>query len=696
MTREIINTGTLANDGTGDTLRVSFNKTNNNFSELYSSVHNVTSNLSNTIVANEIFHGGVDQKSGFAFDTANEAFAVANTLQSLAQTSASLANSAANTANLGADRANIAYDTVNTFAVRINSSFEVANSGYDLTNVTFNFANTRGSIVNTTAAFNVANASQDKSNNAYLQSNAALEYAFASFDTANAAFLKGNVTFNVTFAAANAAGVVANGAFGVTNSAYNITNVAFGRINTAWSRTNSIYNFSNSILSFAAHAFTHANSAYDRTNGVYQLTNASFTVANASYTTGNGAFRVANAAFGVANAALPNVNNAVFNGRLYTANTLFGGTLQLSANGVYGTSDNWYGVYARSANNHSLKAESTGNNDAIFTLAQRGNGVFGTATSGNGIVGFSDTGYGGYFYSANGIPLGSGYLKTTDGGTLEIVDAIKVTSNGMLQFDSGYGYTANAYGVRAWVNFDGTSSVSSLANLPFTANGSTKVIRVTLTGLANNTPEYNDIVVDSTVVLLGTGNGVRTRHTDGLTTTFAAYLAIGNRQSGVGRAYKVTATGPNWFEAYYDSPGYGYWSVFFFWWWWWYYTYGWYVPSGFSFTGTCSIQRSKIRGSGGVSSVNDLGDGKYQINFDFELPDTNYCVTGTASSGDYFNYDWRSSSYLGVRTMHTSFVEVSSNHGWGGGGYWWWFWWIPTWTGPGTYPSKQMHVAIIR
>lgn len=36
MAREIINVGTVANDGTGDPLRTAYEKCNNNFAELYS------------------------------------------------------------------------------------------------------------------------------------------------------------------------------------------------------------------------------------------------------------------------------------------------------------------------------------------------------------------------------------------------------------------------------------------------------------------------------------------------------------------------------------------------------------------------------------------------------------------------------------------------------------------------------------
>ena len=47
MSKQTINLGIRANDGKGDSLRVAFGKTNNNFTELYTTVsHN--SNVSNT------------------------------------------------------------------------------------------------------------------------------------------------------------------------------------------------------------------------------------------------------------------------------------------------------------------------------------------------------------------------------------------------------------------------------------------------------------------------------------------------------------------------------------------------------------------------------------------------------------------------------------------------------------------------
>jgi hypothetical protein len=50
-------------------------------------------------------------------------------------------------------------------------------------------------------------------------------------------------------------------------------------------------------------------------------------------------------------------------------------------------------------------------------------------------------------------------LPTTTAGTLIAAD-----SSGVLQMNSGYGSNANAYGCRAWVNFNGQGSVAIRAS----------------------------------------------------------------------------------------------------------------------------------------------------------------------------------------------------------------------------------------
>lgn len=657
FSKETINIGTTPNDGTGDTVRVSFRKTNNNFTELYDHSANLSANVEALQSDLDSYVGDLVLLGGTAYDTANTAYDKANDLILISQTAIIIANAAGNTANNAGTTANAAYDAANT---QLNMVILTSNK--------------------TNAAFTVANAAFDKANT-------------VDITNQNLADLE-EIVLEHVFPRANDAYDFSLGVYSFTLGIAINAAAAFGRTNTVYTYVNS--------------AFSKINSAYTVINAAYTSLNAAYVVANSSFSTGNGAFRVANAAFGRANAALPNVDSAVFNGRLYTANTLFGGTLQLSANGVYGTSNNWYGVYARSSNNHSLKAEATGNNDAIFTLAQKGNGVFGTANTGNGVVGFSEKGYGGYFYSANGIPFGSGSLKAADDDSLQILDALVVDANGMVSFDSGYGFPSPVYGCRAWINFDGTSATSTLSNLPFTANATTNILRIYV-----NDPANNDMEVESTIYVVGSGNGTRTRHSNGETFVFVCWLALGCRRDGYARTYKIKTVNQagGYIECEYPDdyqyPGYWLW---FYWWWWWYWYYGWYVPNGYSFTGTCNILRSQIRGAGGISSVEDLGDGRYQLNFDFEMPDTNYAVTGTASSPEFFRIEyaiypfrtigWGSGTSLTVRTQHTTFCEIACTWHWGGPTYWWWYWWwgyfYYYWYGPGTYPAKHIHVAIFR
>ena len=55
------------------------------------------------------------------------------------------------------------------------------------------------------------------------------------------------------------------------------------------------------------------------------------------------------------------------------------------------------------------------------------------------------------------------------------------------------------------------------------------------------------------------------------------------------------------------------------------------VRAWVNFNGTGTVA---IRGSGGVTSITDNGTGDYTINFNFTMPDANYCVVGVgASSG---------------------------------------------------------------
>jgi hypothetical protein len=57
------------------------------------------------------------------------------------------------------------------------------------------------------------------------------------------------------------------------------------------------------------------------------------------------------------------------------------------------------------------------------------------------------------------VPSGFGIPFSING-----TDQARITSAGLLQFDSGYGSVATAYGCRAWVNFNGTGTVAIRAS----------------------------------------------------------------------------------------------------------------------------------------------------------------------------------------------------------------------------------------
>jgi len=83
---------------------------------------------------------------------------------------------------------------------------------------------------------------------------------------------------------------------------------------------------------------------------------------------------------------------------------------------------------------------------AQFTATLPWRGQNGTAAA-PAFSASADTNTGIYFPAADTIGF-------TEGG----VEQMRITSTGLLQFNSGYGSVATAFGCRAWVNFDGTGT----------------------------------------------------------------------------------------------------------------------------------------------------------------------------------------------------------------------------------------------
>ena len=83
-------------------------------------------------------------------------------------------------------------------------------------------------------------------------------------------------------------------------------------------------------------------------------------------------------------------------------------------------------------------------------------------------------------------------LFATGGST----ERMRITSAGLLQFNSGYGSVATAYGCRAWVNFNGTGTVAIRAsgNVTSITDNGTGSYRVNFT---TNMPDVNYCAVSN-------------------------------------------------------------------------------------------------------------------------------------------------------------------------------------------------------
>jgi hypothetical protein len=145
---------------------------------------------------------------------------------------------------------------------------------------------------------------------------------------------------------------------------------------------------------------------------------------------------------------------------------------------------------------------------------------------------------------------------------------MQMTGAGDLQFNSGYGSVATAYGCRAWVNFDGTSNSANLTGT-YSQSGTTVTVTVTSHGYVTGNRAYLDFTSGTAV--------------DG--------------------EYEVTVTGANTFTVQQASR---------------------------TTSGNVTDRRSPIRGSGNVSSIVDAGTGIFSVNFSRPMPDTNYAVIGSA------------------------------------------------------------------
>jgi hypothetical protein len=112
-------------------------------------------------------------------------------------------------------------------------------------------------------------------------------------------------------------------------------------------------------------------------------------------------------------------------------------------------------------------------------------GTTGTSSTDGLSVGIDSSSVG-YLYNRENQPIVFGTNNT---------ERMRITSDGLLQFNSGYGSAATAYGCRAWVNFNGTGTVA--------INGSGNVSSITDNGTGDYTVNFTTAMPDTNYASVG-------------------------------------------------------------------------------------------------------------------------------------------------------------------------------------------------
>jgi hypothetical protein len=175
MAQKTINVGTVANDGTGDTIRGAFTNVNANFTEVYSNI----SNLSVIIAGIDLEQNTTIQAS---FNVANAAFAFSNSVNTLAYNIGTSSNlfsisvgSAGNAYTVSVGASDNAYTQSvgtagNNYASILAANNAVgANAWTNTVSVTtYSWANsTFTTLSNTAVVFNTTNSAFDKANTSF-------------------------------------------------------------------------------------------------------------------------------------------------------------------------------------------------------------------------------------------------------------------------------------------------------------------------------------------------------------------------------------------------------------------------------------------------------------------------------------------------------------------------------------------------
>jgi len=188
MAQKIINVGTVANDGTGDTIRGAFTNVNANFTEVYDNISSMTVTLAG-------IDTGQNTAIGAAFNTANAVFAASNAEYTFSNSIYAVVNTVFTVANAAYTNANVGLAAANSWANAVGTA------GNNYTNAVGLAGNNYASILaanNAVGANGWANAVGVASNNYIKSTFTTLSNTSLVFNTTNAAFSKANTALQNT------------------------------------------------------------------------------------------------------------------------------------------------------------------------------------------------------------------------------------------------------------------------------------------------------------------------------------------------------------------------------------------------------------------------------------------------------------------------------------------------------------------
>lgn len=184
MAQKIINVGTVANDGTGDTIRGAFTNVNANFTEVYGNIASLTANIASIDLDQNATIQASFNVANYAFSQANSANTVAYTIGASGNLYSISVGAAGNAYSVFIGSSGNAYTVVvgassnsyaqsvgtagNTYAsiLAANNAAGANDWANSLTTTTYAWANTKfDTVANTTMILNMANAAYIRANN---------------------------------------------------------------------------------------------------------------------------------------------------------------------------------------------------------------------------------------------------------------------------------------------------------------------------------------------------------------------------------------------------------------------------------------------------------------------------------------------------------------------------------------------------